>query len=202
MDAPTTSPQFDQAYRAPLTLWGDWRIPGEVKQLVGASRPGRALELGCGLGRISRYMVGQGLRVTGVDFSPMAIAQARARVAEDAARPDFLVDDVRELARVTGPFDLSIDIGCFHCLDADGQFRYVAALARLLRPGARHLLWVMDTAPSNRSMAAPDIGALFAPAFRLARFLDRRRRLVASRWFWMERAQGPSGARLPVPDRP
>ena len=189
MDAPTTSQDFDAAYKAPLTMWGDWRIPSEVERLVAGRGSARVLELGCGIGRISRYMARYGLAVTGVDFSPIAIEKAKSRVAGDPSKPEFFVDDVRELSRVTGPFDLSIDVGCFHCLDGDGQVRYAAALARLLRPGATHLMWVMNDPPSRRSMAAADIGQTFASAFDMARVVDRRRRLAPSRWFWLVRRE-------------
>ncbi|WP_372395991.1 class I SAM-dependent methyltransferase [Azospirillum sp. HJ39] len=189
MAAPTDSRGFDRAYSAPLTMWGDWRIPGAVKDLVAENGAARALELGCGVGRISRYMARHGLRATGVDFSPVAIDKATSRVAGDPVRPEFLVDDVRELSLLTGPFDLSVDIGCFHCLDREGQARYAAALARLLRPGATHLMWVMENAPSNRPMGADEIGATFAPSFRMAGVENRRRRLVRSRWFWLERRE-------------
>ena len=130
--APANAQEFDRAYRAPLTMWGDWRIPAEVKAMAAA--PARVLELGCGIGRNARYLTAQGMVVTGVDFSPVAIERARARVAGDRRQPEFVVDDVQELSRVTGPFDRSLDIGCFHCLSASGQVRYAAALARLLRP--------------------------------------------------------------------
>jgi SAM-dependent methyltransferase len=75
------------------------------------------LELGCGVGRFSCYLAQQGLRVTGVDFSPVAIAKARKRVARDNERPEFLVGDLTRLDPLSGPFDVSFDAGCFHCLD-------------------------------------------------------------------------------------
>jgi hypothetical protein len=34
MAAPTTPADFDRAYRFPLTVWGDLRIPPEIKTLV------------------------------------------------------------------------------------------------------------------------------------------------------------------------
>lgn len=189
MKAPTTSHEFDKAYAALFTLWGDWRIPGEVKELVARITPARALELGCGVGRISRYMAGLGLEVTGVDFSTLAIKKAKARVANDRVQPQFLVDDARTLPSVTGTFDLSVDVGCFHCLDRDGQLHYAATLGRLLRPGATHLMWVMDNAPGEQSMAPADIAATFSPMFRVARVENRLRRLVSSHWYWLTRVE-------------
>lgn len=58
---PTTSTEFDRAYRSPVTLWGDIRIPAELKALAQKESPRRSLELGCGIGRFSRYLAQQGL---------------------------------------------------------------------------------------------------------------------------------------------
>lgn len=63
---------------------------------------GSALELGCGVGRFSRYVAQQGLRATGVDFSPVAIAKAQKNVAQYDVRPQFLVGDVTELDVLSG----------------------------------------------------------------------------------------------------
>lgn len=189
MSAPTTSQGFDQAYAAAFTMWGDWRIPSEVKKIVAENEATRALELGCGVGRISRYMTRQGLQVTGVDFSPLAIEKAKARVSKDATKPELLVDDARDLALVNGPFDLSIDVGCFHCLDRDGQHRYVATLGRLLRPGATHLMWAMNSAPSDLPMDVESIRKTFSPYFQVAEFDNKRRRLAASWWYRLVRAE-------------
>src|SRR5580698_4833973 len=72
---PRTSADFDSAYRFPFTTWGDFRIPGEIVALVAEKAPRRVLELGCGLGRFSRYVARQGVTTTGIDFSPVAIAK-------------------------------------------------------------------------------------------------------------------------------
>jgi hypothetical protein len=48
-------------------------------------------------------------------------------------------------------------------------------------------MWVMDDAPSKRSMAPKDIRETFASLFRVARFEKKRRRLVPSWWYWLAR---------------
>ena len=80
MTAPTTSAEFDSAYSAPITPWGDLRVPAEVKALARSRSTGSVLELGCGVGRISRYMARQGWSAVGVDFSPIAIVKAEKSV--------------------------------------------------------------------------------------------------------------------------
>ncbi|HVM72856.1 MAG TPA: hypothetical protein VMT91_13925, partial [Anaerolineales bacterium] len=60
LDVPVTSEDFDKAYRAPMTFWGDVRMPKELKDLVETCKPKISLELGCGIGRFSAFMAGQG----------------------------------------------------------------------------------------------------------------------------------------------
>lgn len=187
MSAPTTSSDFDRAYRAPVTFWGDIRIPDEVKALGTKGAPNSSLELGCGVGRFTRYMAQKGLRATGIDFSPVAIEKAKARVAGDAVRPEFLVGDVTHLDALRGPFDVSFDVGCFHCLDLQGQRAYTAELARLLAPGGTHLIWALDTSPSGLPLSPSAVEELFASKFELESARPSRRRLARSHWYWLVR---------------
>lgn len=41
MTVPMKSADFDRAYRAPITFWGDLRIPEELKALARQGSPGR-----------------------------------------------------------------------------------------------------------------------------------------------------------------
>jgi SAM-dependent methyltransferase len=184
---PTASSDFDRAYRAPFTFWGDIRMPREVAELTRDRPARRILELGCGLGRFSRNLARAGHHVVGVDFSPVAIQKARARAAGDVKRPEFVVGDVTDLSNVDGSFDLSFDVGCYHCLNAEQQSRYAAEVSRLLAPGGTHLIWVMDDSPSGLPLAASDIQKVFVPRFVLRQEAFSRRRLVRSHWYWLER---------------
>lgn len=188
MPAPTTSADFDRAYRMPVTSWGDARIPDEIKALARQGAPKTALELGCGAGRFARYVAQQGLRTTGVDFSPVAIAKAQSRVAGDDVRPQFLVRDVTRLESLDGPFDIAFDVGCFHCLDARGERAYASQVARVLAPGGTHLVWALDSAPSDVPISPAVMKDVFAPGFELLDARPSRRRLAASHWYWLRRA--------------
>jgi cyclopropane fatty-acyl-phospholipid synthase-like methyltransferase len=188
MPAPTTSSDFDRAYRAPITFWGDVRIPAEVRALARQGAARRTLELGCGLGRFSRYLAQQGVRATGVDFSSVAIARARRSAAQDDTQIEFLVGDVTHLAALSGPFDMSFDVGCFHCLDAQGQRAYVSEVFRLLKPGSTHLIWALDSAPSDMPLSPTAMKEIFGAGFALQDARKSRRRLVQSHWYWLVRA--------------
>lgn len=189
-EAPSTSTEFDHIYNAPLLhwAWSDVRIPGELKQLVATKQPRTALELGCGLGRFSDYLARQGVAATGVDFSAVAIDKARQRVAGAAHQPTFRVGDVTNLAALAGPFDVALDVGCFHCLDEAGQAGYAAEAHRLLRSGATLLLWALDGAPSGLAVSPAAVAQVFAERFWLEKAAASRRRLVASHWYWLVRS--------------
>lgn len=203
MAAPTTHADFDRAYSFPLTLWGDIRIPAEIKTLLQRGSPSSVLELGCGVGRYSRYAAQQGLCATGVDFSAVAIANARRRVARDRLRPDFAVGDVTHLDAVTGPFDISFDVGCFHCLDPIQQQRYVSEVHRLLKPGGTHLIWALDAAPSSATLSPATVTEIFAPGFELTNVRKSRRRIAVSHWSVLRKSAfyGPAAATTAQVDR-
>jgi len=184
---PTTPAEFDSAYRAPFTFWGDFRIPPEIDSLVRQDGIARVLELGCGVGRFSRHVARLGRRVTAVDFSPVAIAKARVRVKGDADVPDFQVGDVTHLDGIDGPFDASFDVGCFHCLGVDAQRAYASEMARLLRPGGIHLIWALDDAPADLALDPHIVEQIFAASFEFTRTQSSRRRLARSHWYWLTR---------------
>jgi cyclopropane fatty-acyl-phospholipid synthase-like methyltransferase len=183
---PTESADFDRAYRAPITLWGDVRIPHELKILAKQGSPRKSLEYGCGLGRFSSYLAKQGINATAVDFSPVAIERARNRVTNEGMKPTFIVGDVTHLGQIKGPFDFSFDIGCFHCLGADAQKAYVTEVSRLLKPDGIHLIWAMDDSPAAIPLSPEKIKEVFAPEFQLYDAKVSRRRIVASHWYWLK----------------
>ena len=87
--------------------------------------------------------------------------------------------------------DLALDIGCFHSLTADARGRYLNGLHRLLRPGARWMLYAFGP----RRRGAIDLGitteamkSLSQPDFRLLRVEGGSDPSgPAAAWYWLER---------------
>lgn len=183
---PKTSAEFDSAYRQPITFWGDTRIPKEIKTLIAEYSPHRALELGCGLGRFSRYVAQQGVDVIGVDHSPVAVSKAQTMAANDASKPRFIVGDVTRLDNLAGKFDVAFDVGCFHCLNTDEQRQYASVLARLLAPGGVLLIWAMNDAPSGLKLSPAAIENAFTGRLQVFDAQRSRRRMAASHWYWLK----------------
>ena len=187
---PSTSVEFDKQYNSlGHWMWSDVRIPKELKELVTINKPKNSLELGCGLGRFSGFMAKQGIKATGVDFSTIAIGKAQKRTADKEKKPAFLIGDVTNLENITELFDVSFDVGCFHCLNEEGQKKYVEEIYRLLKTGAMHLIWALDNSPCNIKLNPNYISNVFGTHFQLtkSKFSGRRILFVASHWYWLTR---------------
>jgi SAM-dependent methyltransferase len=114
----------------------------------------RAVHLQCHIGTDTLSLARLGARVTGLDFSPVAVAEARTLVEEsgDAHAVDFVESDVYSALSALGPgrFDLVYTgIGALCWLPS--VQRWAAVVARLLKPGGRlfmreghPILWTMD----------------------------------------------------------
>jgi ubiquinone/menaquinone biosynthesis C-methylase UbiE len=188
---PSTDAEFNKVYSLPLAhwMWSDIRIPKELKELVTAIKPKTSLELGCGLGRFSSYLAEQGIKATGIDFSSTAIEKAHKRIIDSEQKPTLLVGDVTNLEMITDQFDVSFDIGCFHCLNEEGQQKYASEVKRLLKPGATHLIWALDSSPIGIKLTPEYIAKTFKDKFQLVKSKPSRRRIASSHWYWLASAK-------------
>ena len=78
--------QFQLAYLFGYAPWDRWRGKPlrrlrELFEGPQALRPGRVLDLGCGMGRATIYLAQQGWKATGVDAVERALRVARRRAA-------------------------------------------------------------------------------------------------------------------------
>ena len=60
----------------------------------------------CGEGDNAIFLAQHGFQVTAVDFSPAAIAKAKTKARDAGVEVDFVIDDLTQLAKVSGHFDL------------------------------------------------------------------------------------------------
>jgi SAM-dependent methyltransferase len=108
--------------------------------------PGRALDLGCGAGRNTRYLAQHGWDVTGIDIVGAAIDKARSTAVGDAANARFLHGDVTRLADLDlgldldEGYDLVVDSGCYYGLPAGQRDAYATGVTRAAAPGALLLM--------------------------------------------------------------
>ena len=101
--------------------------------------PGRtpldALDAGCGTGFLSFELAVRGHRVTGVDFAPAMLAEARRKAAERAVSIRFEEADAEHLPFPAASFDLAISRHVLWTLPHPEAA--IDEWTRVLRPGGR-----------------------------------------------------------------
>lgn len=132
---------FELSYLLGLKPWDTGISPPELLEFLEGHSPGRAIDLGCGSGTNVVTLAQKGWQVTGIDFSRLAICRARRKARRAGVQAVLLVGDASNLSGVGGPFDLALDIGCYHGLSATQQERYSVGLSQVLRPGGTFLLY-------------------------------------------------------------
>lgn len=132
--------------------WDTGVPPPELLAFLEDNPPGRALDLGCGSGTNLLAMAQAGWQVTGIDFALRAVRKARRRLQAAGCQGSVQLGDASRAETTAGPFDLVLDIGCYHSLPEDSRTRYRQNLTRLLAPNGRFLLYAHLTADENASV--------------------------------------------------
>lgn len=153
---PAATLEFDAVYRGerpPDTNlpfdFAPWDIGEPQPLLVELEREGHLrgeiLDAGCGAGENALFLAGQGHHVTGFDFSPAGIEQARERAQAAGVQPEFVVEDATRLDGLAQRFTTVLDSALYHCLPDEQRPLYAAALHRVAQPGAAlHLICSAD----------------------------------------------------------
>ena len=133
---------------------------GDVRALAGIATSDDVMEIGCGAGRVGRFLAPACRHWTGADVSPNMLR--------------FAADSLKDLPNVStvqlngydlaGVADRSLDVvyctGVFMHLDEWERFRYIVDAKRVLRPGGR--IYV-----DNFNLLEPEGWALFMEHFRM-----------------------------------
>lgn len=174
--------------------WDSGITPPELREFIQKHPAGRALDLGCGTGTNTLALAEAGWQVTGVDFVPRALQQARRKAQAAGVTVTFLQEDVSRLSQAQGPFDLALDIGCFHGLPATQRESYLQNLQRILAPDGHWLLYLMrkekeeDPGPGLTESEIQRLTQIFQLS-RRENGRDPRGRL--SCWLWFEKHAPP-----------
>jgi ubiquinone/menaquinone biosynthesis C-methylase UbiE len=120
--------------------WDTGISPPELLDFIENHPPGKAIDIGCGTGTNVITLAQSGWQVTGVDFVPRAIKMAKRKVKKAGIDADLYVRDAINLEGINGPFDLALDIGCFHSI-GEAKADYLSELDRVLAPGGHWLMY-------------------------------------------------------------
>ena len=127
---------------------------------TGNLEPGRALDLGCGIGENAIWLAERGWQVTGVDFSDVAIEKAKVRAADKRVEVDFIVSDA-SVYLPSGRYDL-ITSFYIHLLPEE-RARMLANSVNALAPGGRILFVSHDRSVTPSWWSREDLESLTTP---------------------------------------
>jgi ubiquinone/menaquinone biosynthesis C-methylase UbiE len=94
-----------------------------------------ALDIGCGTGFLSLELASRGHRVTGIDFAPAMIAEARKKAVERQFSIRFADADAEQLPFAAGTFDMAVSRHLLWTLPHPDAA--IDEWVRVLRPGGR-----------------------------------------------------------------
>jgi SAM-dependent methyltransferase len=131
------APFYDGDYR---NYQDDLQMVADLAQEAGE----RALELGCGTGRVMLPLAGMGHLVTGVDNSPALLAQARQKAERARLTSNITLVEGDLLAfrleRTDFDFAYCVSNTLMHLTTQTQQFAALLNAHRHLRPGGRLLI--------------------------------------------------------------
>jgi SAM-dependent methyltransferase len=132
---------WDERYGTSPLLWGvapNRFVEARCREL----EPGRALDLACGEGRNALWLAARGWQVTGIDFSTVAIARARAAAHDNELTLALVCDDILTVEIADGAFDLVLL--AYVQLPPDERNRLIARAAGAVAGGGTFLLVAHD----------------------------------------------------------
>ena len=146
---------FEELKARQSVMWGNGpydRIAASIEDLhesvaeALAPRPGeRALDLGCGTGRVAELMAPSGAAVVGIDLAPGLIETAKERAAERGLAIDYRVGDCERLEDSDASYDaVGSSVGIMFAPDHQAA---ASELARITKPDGRIALanWTPGT---------------------------------------------------------
>jgi SAM-dependent methyltransferase len=156
---------WDERYSASESTWGI--EPNRfVREQCERLPVGDALDLACGEGRNALWLASLGWRVTGVDFSRVAIERARAMAAQrddvQRRRMTWRVADVVQLPLKAETFDLVV-VSYLH-LPPSERDPLLRRCVTALRPRGRMVLVGHDARNLAEGVSGPqDLALLYQP---------------------------------------
>lgn len=164
--------RFNASYVDGRPPWDIGRPQPAITRLAAEGQiTGSVVDVGCGTGENVLHLASLGCEVTGFDFAPAAIAQARRKAAERRLDATFIVADVLDLGTYESRFDSAIDSGCFHVFDDEDRRHYTASVRGALRTGGTlFLVCFSERQPGDwgpRRVTQAELRAAFAEGWRV-----------------------------------
>ncbi|MBI5824225.1 MAG: class I SAM-dependent methyltransferase [Chloroflexi bacterium] len=118
--------------------WDSGISPPELYDFITSHPAARAIDIGCGTGTNIITLANAGWQVTGFDFASRAVQIAKRKLKHAGIQADVFTDDAIQMKKVRGPFELALDLGCFHGIQNKAD--YLTQLTHILVPNG---FWLM-----------------------------------------------------------
>ncbi|MEA2579337.1 MAG: hypothetical protein QOE83_229 [Actinomycetota bacterium] len=134
-DAPNWVERGRSSWRSEEPFWGIWGNPESELQLLPDVAGLDAVELGCGTGYVSAWLMRRGASVVGLDNSAEQLATARVFQTEFQLRFPLVHADGERVPFADQSFDFAVsEYGVALWCD---PYRWIPEAARILRPGGQ-----------------------------------------------------------------
>lgn len=166
----------------------DTGIPApEIIRFISGKTPGNVIDIGCGTGTNLLYLAQHKWVVTGIDFAPFAIGKAKRKLKDYSKT--LIVADVTRLSDLDlpGPYDLILDMGCFHGLSKIDRVQYIKGLKKWLKPNGVTMVYSFQPSKysGTRGISKEDMIEYFKFHFKLINYEQGQGR--PSAWYYFER---------------
>lgn len=165
--------EWDEAYAHPLTEL-PWELGRPRPQLVklvesGKVKPGKALDICCGVGTNTVYLASKGFEVSGIDISRRAIAIAKKKAELAGVKIRFRVGNSVRLPYDDEEFDFVFDMGCFHHIHPEDRRSYIAGVHGVLKEGGKYNMTCFSwrNGPAWNHFAEEQLREIFSPFFNI-----------------------------------
>jgi SAM-dependent methyltransferase len=164
-----TDAQAPEAWAQEEITWGMFRVPESEVEVLGDVSGLDVLDLGCGVGYFSAWLVRRGARPVGLDVTPAQLETARRMQAETGLSFPLVEASAEDVPLPDASFDLVLsEYGASIWCEPEA---WVSEAARLLRPGGR-LVFLRNS--TLAILCSPDEGRveerLVHPQFGMRRF--------------------------------
>jgi len=181
---------YELRYLLGFAPWDTGISPPELMRFIDTHPAGHALDIGCGTGTNAITLAENSWQATGIDFSSQAIGRARRKARSKHLAVEFIQGDVPALESLTGPYDLCLDIGCYHSLPLSLRASLVGHLGKLLSSGGTYLVYTFLSPNDEDNPAWPteeSLRRLFSSRFEFASIEHGSYQRSASAWLSLRR---------------
>lgn len=147
---------YRDAVREAFPETPDWVLPfnavdfatlGRISDALNVGRGERFVDLACGMGGPGLWTAQKtGARLTGIDFSPSAIAVAEGIARERHIEAQFICADATDTGLPAGKFDALMSLDAIQFMPPDAV---CTEMARLVKPGGRIAVTTWETVVDN-----------------------------------------------------